>query len=118
MNADLPTSPEAASLPTPLGSENTAAEGLAAIEKVSATLVSHPSLLRGLLSDAGGNPSSIRLAMLAGVVVVLAAWATVSLQTHTLQPIPESVVTLVTILTGAKLGQKFIEPKAGEDAAQ
>lgn len=118
MNADLPTSPEAASLPAPAVPENNAATGTAAIEKYSATLVSQPALLRGILSDAAGNPSSLRLAMLAGVVVVLAAWAAVSLQTHTLQPIPDSVVALVTMLTGAKLGQKLIEPKAGENAAQ
>jgi len=67
-------------------------------------------LLTRILSDAAGNPSSMRLAMLLGVGSVLAAWATISIQTHTLQPLPDSVVGLLGLLVAGKFGQKFIEP--------
>ena len=67
-------------------------------------------LLTRVLSDAGGNVSSIRLAMLLGLLIVLGAWAVVSVQHGVLEPLPDSVFWLLTVLTGAKVGQKFIEP--------
>jgi hypothetical protein len=52
----------------------------------------------------------MRAAMLLGVGSVLVAWAVISLQTHALQPLPNSVLALLGILVGGKFGQKFIEP--------
>ncbi len=80
----------------------------------SSTTVLTPALPFWLqiLTDAGGNPSSMRVAMLGSFLVVLAAWATISVQAHALQPLPESVVFLLSVLTGGKYAQKFIEPQA------
>lgn len=66
--------------------------------------------LQRVLSDSGGNASSMRVAMLLAIAVVLAAWVTVSVKTGVLVPLPDSVVTLLAILTGGKLAQKFVEP--------
>jgi len=79
---------------------------------VSEMQVAAPFLQR-VLSDAGGNPSSMRLAMLLGLVIVLAAWLIVSVQARALQPLPDSIVTLLSVLVGGKFAQKFIEPKDG-----
>ena len=99
---ETPNSPEAACLP--------AAEQIITPALEGAILNAGTPLLRGILSDAAGNPSSMRVAMLLGVGVVLAAWACVSIQTRALQPLPDSVVTLLGILTGGKLAQKCLEP--------
>ena len=112
---ELPNSPEAlraadiGAMARRLADENNPTVFANATAQLTAD--AEPVLTR-ILSDAGGNPSSMRLVMVLGVFVVLAAWATVSLQTHTLQPLPDSVVTLLSILTGGKLAQKMMEPKS------
>ena len=109
MNDPIPTSSSLpASVQGATAAKNTTAlsgPAIADLETVAAPLLTR------ILSDAAGNPSSLRLAMLLGLGVVLSAWACVSLQTHVLQPLPDSIVTLLTVLIGGKLGQKFIEPK-------
>ena len=77
----------------------------------SALVISQASFLCRLLSDDGGNLSSMRAVMLAAFLVVLCGWAIVSVQSHALQPLPDSIVTLLSIVLGGKFAQKFIEPK-------
>jgi hypothetical protein len=106
---DTPNSPEAARAPAFTGAEpHTRQDNTFAPE--GAILQTATPLLRGVLSDAAGNLSSMRVAMLLGVGVVLGAWAAVSIQTRTLQPLPDSVVGLLGLLVAGKFGQKFIEP--------
>ena len=62
----------------------------------------------GFLQDATGNNSSSRLLTFIGTVAVLAVWAAVCIRTNTLTPLPESVIALLTILVGNKLGTGYI----------
>ena len=109
MNDPIPTSSSLpASVPSPNAAQISTALGGPAIAEL--TTAAAPLLTR-ILSDAAGNPSSMRLVMLLGVGVVLGVWSAVSLSVHALQPLPESVVGLLGFLVAGKFGQKFIEPK-------
>jgi hypothetical protein len=66
--------------------------------------------LKGFLLDKGADEfSAMRLALLLWVVGVLAVWIYASLQAGTLQPIPESVITILGLLAGGKAVQRFGE---------
>ena len=67
----------------------------------------------GLLRDAGDSQkaSAMRAAFLFWVVGVFVAWALASYQAKSLQVIPESVVTVLGLLTGGKAVQRFGENK-------
>lgn len=66
----------------------------------------------GLLRDAGHTKASaMRAALLFWVVGVFIAWAIASWHAKTLQVIPDSVVTVLGLLTGGKAVQRFGEKK-------
>ena len=67
------------------------------------------------LQDADGNNSSSRLLTLIGTAAILVVWATVCIRTNTLTPLPESVIALLTILIGNKLGTGFITERKKEE---
>ena len=69
----------------------------------------------GFLQDADGNNSSSRLITLLGTLAVLIVWAAVSIRTNTMVALPESVIALVTILVGNKLGTGFISERKSEE---
>ena len=71
-------------------------------------------LLTEILSDDAGNPSSLRLALLMALAIVLVVWAVVSLQCKALLPLPGDIVNLLGLLIAGKTVQKFTEAKAGE----
>jgi hypothetical protein len=72
----------------------------------TSSIDSSAALATRILSDDAGNASSTRLAMLMALAVVMVVWAVVSIYRNDLQPIPESVVTLLTILIVGKVAQK------------
>ncbi len=63
----------------------------------------------GFLQDDNGNLSSMRLAFLLWVVGVLVIWGVASLKAGELKIIPDSVTTIVGVLMGGKVMQKFGE---------
>ena len=65
----------------------------------------------GFLQDADGNNSSSRLLVLLGTAAILVVWAAVSIRTNTMATLPESVVALLTILVGNKLGTGYISER-------
>ncbi len=66
----------------------------------------------GLLRDAGDDKASaMRAALLFWVVGVFVAWAIASWHAKSLQVIPDSVVTVLGLLTGGKAVQRFGEKK-------
>ena len=65
----------------------------------------------GFLQDAEGINSSSRLLLLLALILVLVVWAAVSIRTNTMATLPESVVALLTILVGNKLGTGFISER-------
>ena len=67
--------------------------------------------MASFLQEDDGKWSAARLALLLWVVGVLLIWAIVSLRMKQLQPIPESVVTVIGILTTGKVVQKFGETR-------
>ncbi len=71
----------------------------------------------GFLQDDNGNLSSMRLAFLLWVVGVgvLLIWGVASLKAGELKIIPDSVTTIIGVLMGGKVMQKFGEqsPLAG-----
>jgi hypothetical protein len=74
----------------------------------------------GFLQDDNGNLSSMRLAFLLWVVGVLLIWGIASLKAGELKIIPDSVTTIVGVLMGGKVMQKFGEQSSSKsaDAAQ
>lgn len=73
----------------------------------------------GFLQDDNGNLSSMRLAFLLWVVGVLVIWGVASLKAGELKMIPDSVTTIVGVLMGGKVMQKFGEqssPKLADHA--
>jgi|GEM_PF-2566348 len=66
----------------------------------------------GFLQDDNGNLSSMRLAFLLWVVGVLAIWGVASLKAGELKIIPDSVTTIIGVLMGGKVMQKFGEQSA------
>ena len=69
----------------------------------------------GFLQDATGHNSSSRLLVFLGTMAVLVVWAAVSIRTNTMAALPESVIALVTILVGNKLGTGFISERKSEE---
>lgn len=69
----------------------------------------------GFLQDAAGHNSSSRLLVFLGTLAVLVVWATVCIRTNTMAALPESVIALVTILVGNKLGTGFISERKSEE---
>jgi len=67
----------------------------------------------GLLRDAGDDkkPSAMRTALLFWAVGVFAAWAAASYNAAKLVDIPQTVVTVLGLLTGGKAVQRFGETK-------
>lgn len=68
--------------------------------------------LKGISSfvrEKDGKVSSSRLLFLIWGVGIFLTWAYISYQTKNLQPIPESVVTILGILAGTKAVQRFGE---------
>lgn len=63
------------------------------------------------LQDVDGNNSSMRLAMIAVVLVVLAGWAYVTIITKTIPDLPAGVLGLVVAVVGGKVWQKYPEGK-------
>jgi hypothetical protein len=63
----------------------------------------------GFLQDDSGNLSSTRLALLLWVIGVLVIWGAASLKTGELKAIPDSVTTVIGLLMGGKVMQKFGE---------
>lgn len=63
----------------------------------------------GFLQDDNGNLSSTRLAFLLWVVGVLLIWGVSSLKSGDLKNIPDSVTTIIGVLMGGKVMQKFGE---------
>ncbi|MEN9848074.1 MAG: hypothetical protein RL368_814 [Pseudomonadota bacterium] len=70
----------------------------------------------GFLQDDNGNLSSMRLAFLLWVVGVLAIWGVASLKAGELKIIPDSVTTIVGVLMGGKVMQKFGEQSSSKSA--
>jgi len=64
------------------------------------------------LQDDSGNNSSIRLAMVSWVFVVLFVWAGISIYKGTMAEIPSSVGTMIGLMLAAKIWQKNTETTA------
>ncbi len=62
-----------------------------------------------LIGDQAGNLSSMRAAMLLGLVIVLGAWLVVSIHQHALQNLPDNILYLLIALISGKAVQKFGE---------
>lgn len=67
------------------------------------------STLDGFIREKTGKLSSSRLLILLWGGGVFLIWAVSSLRAEMLQPIPESVITVVGVLIGAKTVQRFGE---------
>lgn len=65
----------------------------------------------GFLQDAAGNNSSSRLLIIIALTAILVVWSAVSIRTNTLAALPESIVALLTILVGNKLGTGYISER-------
>jgi hypothetical protein len=65
--------------------------------------------LDGFIKDKEGKPSSSRLLILMWGLGVFAIWAVSSLESSTLQSIPDSVITILGVLVGGKTLQRFGE---------
>lgn len=65
--------------------------------------------LKGFLEDNEGGFSCTRLAFLLWAVAILAVWLGSFFKSGTLTEIPGSVLTLLGILTGGKVVQRFGE---------
>jgi len=65
--------------------------------------------LQEFLMDGKGKYSAIRLSFLCWMLGVLVMWGWVSFQQKSLQPIPESVITLIGIAVGGKVVQRIGE---------
>lgn len=73
-------------------------------------------VLEFLQEDNGGFSAS-RLAFLLWALGVLVVWIANSLHGHTLQEIPETVVTIIGVLMTGKVAQKFGEKPAAVPGA-
>lgn len=62
----------------------------------------------GFLQDATGNNSSSRLLILIALAAIMVVWSAVSIRTNTMAALPESIVALLTVLVGNKLGTGYI----------
>jgi hypothetical protein len=69
------------------------------------------------LQEKNGDFSSTRLAFLLWIIGTLIAWVWVSVTQGTLQPIDETVVTIIGILMTGKVVQKFPEGNAQQSGA-
>lgn len=65
--------------------------------------------LLSTLEDQAGGTSTTRVVLLLLIIGVLAPWIYVSIATQKLQPLPESVVTLVGMALAAKVAQRPME---------
>ena len=64
----------------------------------------------GFIRDAGTNKlSATRLVMVIWFLGVLAVWAYISITEKAVQPVPQSVATVLGFLVGAKAVQRFGE---------
>ena len=64
------------------------------------------------LQEDDGKWSATRLALLLWVVGVLMIWGYSSMRAGQMQEVPETVVTVIGILTTGKVVQRFGEPRA------
>lgn len=67
----------------------------------------------GLLTDSGGNASTMRLTFIAWAFAVLLAWGWACFNARALVPIPESVIGLLGVLTTGKVAQTWVESSTG-----
>ena len=65
----------------------------------------------GFLQDTAGNNSSSRLFILISLAAILVVWSAVSIRTNTMAALPESIVGLLAILVGNKLGTGYISER-------
>lgn len=65
----------------------------------------------GFLQDTAGNNSSSRLLILIALAAILVVWSAVSIRTNTMAALPESIVGLLAILVGNKLGTGYISER-------
>ncbi|MDD5349487.1 MAG: hypothetical protein PHQ12_04675 [Chthoniobacteraceae bacterium] len=103
-------SPDLAGTLLPLAEERIISAAAPAIAEIAAPFFSR------LLSDAAGNPSSMRLLLLVSWGAVIVPWAVLSIRAGALQPLPESVVALLSLPLAGKLWQKRLEPTPGAAA--
>lgn len=71
--------------------------------------VSTPRPFEGLLKDAAGKPSTMRVLFVLWAVAVLVVWVIVSLRTDKVQDIPTSIATILAMFVGGKAVQSFAE---------
>ena len=76
-----------------------------------------PAWLHKLLSEDNGNPSSMRLVMVAWHVTVGAVWAFLCVHSGMMVPLDASIVQTLGMTLAAKFGQKFTEAKAPAPAS-
>jgi hypothetical protein len=62
-----------------------------------------------IFEDNSGGLSSTRVLLLAWGLGVLAIWIAMFITTHALAPIPDSIITILGILFGGKVVQRFGE---------
>jgi hypothetical protein len=67
------------------------------------------------LEDTSGGFSAMRLAMLAWIAGLLVIWCFISYKEAKLQPIPESLTTIIGILVSGKVVQRFGENQTPEN---
>lgn len=65
--------------------------------------------IQSLIEDNSGGFSSTRLVFVIWCLVVLSVWAGVSFINNELKPIDSSVITILGILSSAKVVQRFGE---------
>lgn len=96
--------PEAAALP-PLPPTGSPADApLARIET---------SFVRSLFGESG-DVSSMRAVFVLATLLIVLAWAVISVHAGALQPLPESIVAALGILTGGKLWQNSQEASSSK----
>lgn len=61
------------------------------------------------IQDNEGGLSSMRLAFLTWTLGLFLIWAGISIQTHTIQPLPDSLIILTLGISGTKAVQRFGE---------
>ncbi|MCU0568163.1 MAG: hypothetical protein MUF49_16390 [Oculatellaceae cyanobacterium Prado106] len=66
-------------------------------------------LIDGFIKEKSGKPSSSRLLIIIWGLGVFGVWAYASIKSSTLQPIPESVITIIGVLIVGKTAQRFGE---------
>ncbi|MBM3328204.1 MAG: hypothetical protein FJY67_01865 [Calditrichaeota bacterium] len=65
--------------------------------------------MKSILSDSDGNLSSNRLIFVLGWILALGVWLFESITGAGIPELPESLIWLLGILTGGKVGQKIVE---------